>query len=610
MTSEHPDDVRTSFSARPGQEPAASQPAAPDRPFRIVIVADARLAKATPVSIDKDSFKSALASASPEIEIELTAPAAADAKPRLQKLKFASLADFDPPGIAAQIPQAAARLQARELILDPQASAAAIREKVAALASADPTLSWIGPTLDSADSAQPPQDSPAPDKDADAGGSLLDMVDVDRSAPSDAATAASMLDPLFKSIAKSGSKDGPSVAGRKRALQRIDHELNAILHQVYAAPSLRTLENVWRSVKFAVDSIDFRSNITLSLLSTPADEITTSVRQTIVDPVYAGTADAPSLILVAKAYSTNHPDIQELSDLAELAASIPCVLVADAATAFLGIERSADIGKLPNFNAYSKEPQYIKWNALRAEPHARFLGLVLGRFLLRPAFAKTDPPKQNFEFDEQPASIEHYCWGSGALALAVLAANSYAKSGWATSFTGPAGGILENLPLREYTTGLGHHKQVAGDLIIPDKRLEEIPLLGLNGLTAVPDKDQVVLCNGLSAHIPPTYQDAPEHVGWLEISLPYQFFTCKISDLLYDLKSELDPTADPELIAGRAIVPIAAAMGVGEQAPNFVQATVDPPEKPGESGHLVVTVTAPRHILPGGIEVNLALPLG
>lgn len=113
----------------------------------------------------------------------------------------------------------------------------------------------------------------------------------------------------------------------------------------------------------------------------------------------------------------------------------------------------------------------------------------------------------------------------------------------------------------------------------------------------------------MSAHVAPTYQELPEYVGWLEVSLPYQFFTCQISNLLYDLRSELDAAADPGQIAARVIVPIAAAMGVGEQAPEFVQATVAPPEQPGQNNQLVVTVTAPNHILPGGIEVNLALPL-
>jgi hypothetical protein len=100
-----------------------------------------------------------------------------------------------------------------------------------------------------------------------------------------------------------------------------------------------------------------------------------------------------------------------------------------------------------------------------------------------------------------------------------------------------------------------------------------------------------------------------DHIGLLEISLPYQLFAARISVLLFALKPHLAGLS-PEQIVPFVTAHVCDWVGItGQPTPEQVLAQVRPAEDDPSAMQLAVTVAAPDKVLPGGIPVVLGYRL-
>jgi predicted component of type VI protein secretion system len=78
------------------------------------------------------------------------------------------------------------------------------------------------------------------------------------------------------------------------------------------------------------------------------------------------------------------------------------------------------------------EPLPSAWDALRRSEAAPWVGLAAPRVLLRLPYGKRTDPAETLAFEEVqgPPEHDHFLWGTGSLATALLIARSLTTNGW------------------------------------------------------------------------------------------------------------------------------------------------------------------------------------
>jgi hypothetical protein len=347
--------------------------------------------------------------------------------------------------------------------------------------------------------------------------------------------------------------------------------------------------------------MDFRKGLRLLVLHARPADIVDRITRLVIDPVFDAGAIAPDLILIDQLFSNQAADVERLDELAQHAASLPSVVLAGLGSEFFGVKHSWQVASLPAFVSFFDQWQFAKWRTLREQRHAHFLGVVFGRCLLRAPWDDTVGDGSAFRFRERCQTEKDFIWCSGVIAAGCNIARSVAAAGWPTRLVGRVEGFATA------PGGTRGEKQFGpADLQMPLDKAQELGVGGINVVVSAPGGIEVLLCNGLSA-ARPARVDAG---ALLEVSLPYQLFASRLSSLLLDLKPHLIELPEREL-AVVVLQHLRTWLGIPETGAGEQQALVQArtnPEEPG-SLQLVVTVTPPEQLLPGGVPVVLGYRL-
>lgn len=564
------------------------------RNYHIVFVSDLgagdRLTKQTPV--DKDSFNDVLAKAAPTVALAVANPLGGDEWEF--PLKLDSMQAFEPANLVSQVDAGRWRLGVREKVVARQTASlpdADFQQALSAAAQADSTLSW----LTQASAPQAPTASPQPPE----GGSILDMVD----APSESASIARDVEDI---AASAGSRDakisGPESGRLKSMLDRLDRELSAIANAVLKHPDVRRSELAWRGLKFMVDRMDSREGVRLSVVHAPRDEAVDRLVEQVIEPAFDGEAPTPSLVVFDYACENSGADLELFDYLGQHAQSLPVPAVFPVTAGFFNVKSLRLLKNLPNFSGLIDGWEFAKWRTLREQRYARSLAPVLGRFILRPPH---EPKARGAQFAcrESVEKISDLLWAHGHLAMAVAAARAFVKNGWPTRMYGSEAGRIEDLSVVDNPNDPSN-PWGPGDLVLPDRRLDELPAIGINQLVSVKNNDYCMLLGGVSAAKPVTTQEIGMQQASLEISLPYQQFSNVVSAFLCETQPDLRGRS-AEDIQTKLLAELSWLMGVtAEDNDEAVQVGVgENPQQPGQT-IVQVRVAPPGRIVPGELPMD------
>ena len=131
-------------------------------------------------------------------------------------------------------------------------------------------------------------------------------------------------------------------------------------------------------------------------------------------------------------FDASREDAKLLGRLAKVAAAAGAPFINGASPGLLGCESIAD---LPDQRQWTKQPApeaAAAWTALRSLAEARYVRLVLPRFLLRLPYGKETESTELFDLEEipDPTSHDDYLWASGAFAATLLLAQTFTEQGW------------------------------------------------------------------------------------------------------------------------------------------------------------------------------------
>jgi type VI secretion system protein ImpC len=335
--------------------------------------------------------------------------------------------------------------------------------------------------------------------------------------------------------------------------QKISKQLDVILHD----PAFQKLESAWRGLKFAVDRTDFRENIKCEMLNVSKEDLQTDFE------------DAPELVksgLYKIAYTAEYgqfggrpygaifanyefgpgpQDIALLQSCAAVATMSHAPFFAAAGPAFFGEKDYLKLPNLKDLKSIFEGPQYTKWQSFRESEDARYVGLLMPRFLLRLPYGQMTVPVKSFNYEEDVVGKhESYLWGNCSYAMATRVADSFAKYRWCPNIIGPqAGGTVENLPLHQYQAMGEVQTKIPTEVMISERREFELSEEGFIALTFRKDSDNAAFFSANSCQKPKYFGQSPEgreaELNYrLGTQLPYMFITCRIAHYLKVLQRE------------------------------------------------------------------------
>lgn len=337
----------------------------------------------------------------------------------------------------------------------------------------------------------------------------------------------------------------------------IDTKLSSQIDEIMHAPEYQKLESAWRGLKFVIDRSDFRENIKVEVLNVSKEDLQTDFE------------DAPELTksgLYRIAYTAEYgqfggrpygsmfanfefgpgpQDVALLQNCAAVAAMSHAPFFAAAGAQFFGEQDYLNLPNLKDMKSIFEGPQYTKWQSFRESEDARYVGLLMPRFLLRLPYGDNTVRAKTFSYNENViGQHDKYLWGNAVHAMATRIADSFAKFRWCPNIIGPqAGGTVEDLPLHQYEAMGEIQTKCPTEVLISERREFELSEEGFIALTFRKDSDNACFFSANSAQKPKTFGQSPEgkeaELNYrLGTQLPYIFVVSRIAHYLKVLQRE------------------------------------------------------------------------
>ncbi len=276
---------------------------------------------------------------------------------------------------------------------------------------------------------------------------------------------------LLRALPEQGRGVTLSILLIDRLLRELDQRLSAQMDAFLHAPAFQRLESTWRGLALLVDNIPFHENIQLTLLHATQEELladfefspditSSGYYQHVYSAGYGQFGGVPvAAVIGCYDFTPGAVDIKLLHYLSVVSAMAHAPFLSAANATFFGVDSLADLPSILDLDAVMAAPTHIRWQALRATPDARYLGLTVCRFLQREPYTPASQQVRQFVYQEQIATHQHLLWGNSAFLLALCLAGSFARYRWCPNIIGAeSGGAFRNLPAR-YTAALGRWQE-------------------------------------------------------------------------------------------------------------------------------------------------------
>ena len=260
----------------------------------------------------------------------------------------------------------------------------------------------------------------------------------------------------------------------------------ALLDLVLHDPAFQRAESAWRGVHFLAEQAG--KAVEVEIVACPRGTLARRFQELIHDPVMAGDAEAPALVLLDFDFSHQTADLALLQELAALAAAIPCPLVGAAAPALFGMRYWAHVAGIADVTGAWMDAGHAPWREFQASDPARWVALTMNRYLQRVPAAVEGSGYQERVDEARP---ETFLWGRGIWLVGAAAARSIREHGHALDIAG-RGGIFSGMPSREYPH-MGDPVALAVETPLPEMKASELAWAGLTPLVGVLRRDAVVL---------------------------------------------------------------------------------------------------------------------
>lgn len=334
---------------------------------------------------------------------------------------------------------------------------------------------------------------------------------------------------------------------------RISRQIDEILHH----PLFQRLEASWRGLKFLVDRVDFRENIRIELLNCSKEDLLTDfedspevVKSGLYKLVYAAEfgvfGGKPfAAIICSYDFGPSPQDVALLQKCGAVAAMAHAPFLATAGPQFFGLKNYLNLPHLGEIKALFEGPQYIKYNAFRDSEDARYVGLLLPRFLLRLPYGAETVRVGAFAYEEDVVgNHDAFLWGSPAYAFATRLAEAFARQRWCINIVGPnSGGTVDSLILHEYEAMGAIQTKIPTEVMVTERREYDLAEEGFIPFTFRKDTLNACFFSANSVQKPKFFGHSEDgrqaEINYkLGTQLPYMFLVSRLAHYIKVMQRE------------------------------------------------------------------------
>ncbi len=330
--------------------------------------------------------------------------------------------------------------------------------------------------------------------------------------------------------------------------RKLSQQINLILHH----PQFQALESAWRGLHYLVANSETDEKLKLRFMDISKQALRRNIKRykgiawdqsplfkQIYEEEYGQLGGEPFGCLVADYYFDHSaPDVDLLASMARIAASAHVPFISGAAPSVMQMESWQELANPRDLSKiFSQNLEYAAWNALRQSEDARYIGLVMPRFLARLPYGVSTHPVDAFSFEEATEGADHskYVWANAAYSMAVNVNRSFKNYGWCTMIRGvESGGLVENLPCHTFPTDDGGvDLKCPTEIAISDRREAELAKNGFIPLIHRKNTGYAAFIGAQSLQAPAGYYDVDATANAnLSARLPYLFACSRFAHYL------------------------------------------------------------------------------
>ena len=327
---------------------------------------------------------------------------------------------------------------------------------------------------------------------------------------------------------------------------RLSQQLDEIIHD----DAFNEMETAWRSLLFLVERTDFSENCELSVLNISKQGLREDFEdspeifqsgfyQVVYTSEFGQFGGRPYGALIGNyEFGPKAQDVKLLQRIASVAAISHTPFIASASPRFFQVEDYAGFSKLRDLTSILNQPAYAKWHSFCQSPDARYVGLTLPGFLLRPSY---EVSIDGFEYQEHVRDASRQMlWGNAAFAFATRLVSSFARYRWCLNITGDEDGLVEGLSVSRDNINTLHTGKIPTQLILTDRRETELVSQGFIPLSVHKGDDTAAFYSAYSVHRFDESGSDKEQAfrNRLGAQIPYLLIVCRISHYIKIMQRE------------------------------------------------------------------------
>ncbi|MBW7984913.1 type VI secretion system contractile sheath large subunit [Enterobacillus tribolii] len=334
-------------------------------------------------------------------------------------------------------------------------------------------------------------------------------------------------------------------------IAEIDEKLSRQINQIIHHEDFQALEGAWRGLHHLVNNTETDEMLKIRFMSVSKKELGRTLKRykgvgwdqspffkKIYEEEYGQFGGEPFGCLVGDYYFDHSPpDVELLGEMAKISAAAHCPFISGTAPSVMQMESWQELSNPRDLTKIFQNTEYAAWRSLRESEDARYVGLVMPRFLSRLPYGIRTNPVDEFDFEEETDGANHsnYTWANSAYAMAVNINRSFKEYGWCTSIRGvESGGSVENLPCHTFPSDDGGvDMKCPTEIAISDRREAELAKNGFMPLIHRKNSDFAAFIGAQSLQKPAEYYDADASANaQLAARLPYLFACCRFAHYL------------------------------------------------------------------------------
>jgi type VI secretion system protein ImpC len=305
----------------------------------------------------------------------------------------------------------------------------------------------------------------------------------------------------------------------------IDRKLSAQLNEIMHAPKFQKLEGTWRGLDYLVKSSETSVYLKLRVLNASKRTILKDLQSAIefdqsktFKLIYTSEYDqlggTPYGMLVGDYEFSAHPeDMEFLQKMSGVAAAAHAPFVAAASPKMFDLQSYTELNQPRDLAKIFEGVDYTVWRSFRESMDSRYVALTMPRVLARLPYGDATCRVDEFNFEEGVDGTDHskYCWMNAAWAYAARVTDAFAKDGWFHRTRGvESGGKVEGLPIHVIREGGGKAVKCPTEVLIPDRRENELSGLGFLPLLHCKNSDFAAFLGSSNAFKAPEYRGSAE----------------------------------------------------------------------------------------------------